>query len=123
MGIRVKQLNISELYSELDARYGSVGKNLDVNISADTEWEVYNSSENVKYYRLRVDINDEGINKDSRLIIQSKYNITKTYDDNLENENTFSHIVKVTPGENFITFYSDIDLKNSSLNVSVLLFN
>jgi len=118
MGIRTKQIDLEELYGVLDERYSPHGKVK--NISVPAKWNV--DADNGYFYQTLDGEDFAEIIPESKLIIQPKYTFSETYEENLENENLFSHIVRVVPGEGSITFYSNSSLEDS-FDISILIFN
>jgi len=110
--IRTKQINMPELYEALDSRY----KVLDVSIPS-----AWSKEENEIYYKQNVAINGATITSDSKVVIQTRFDLSKTVEENAENEALFTHIVKATQNDdNTITFYSETAME-SALNVSILV--
>ena len=112
-GIRGKQIDLEDLYKELDPRFSSAGITKDVTVS--NKW-----TNEGNYYVQTVSL--DGINADSKLIVQSKQSIDDSYEENLEKENLFSHIVKIISNENSLTIYSCKELE-VPFEIQVLYFN
>jgi len=115
MGIRSKQLNLPELYEAFDLRYGSAGEMIIATIG-----ETWTKTDKDNYFTQVIDM--EGITDDSKLVIQAKTTINETYEETLNRENLFAHIVKIVPGENKLTVYSSKALE-TAFEIQVLCFN
>jgi len=113
-GIRAKQLNLPDLYAELDKKYGSVGATVEVTVG--TEW-----NKDGNYFVQTID-NVEGITANSKMIVQVKEDLNATHIENLEKEGLFSHIVKITSSENSLTIYSSDEIR-TSFEIQILYFN
>jgi len=116
MGVRSKQLNLPELYGVLDLRYGSTGQKEEITISSDNWIEQGNY-----FVQVISDDKTKDFKETSKLIVHAKSDINNTYEENLEIENLFAHIVKIVSGEGNLTIYSSKAL-NTSFDIQVLYF-
>jgi len=116
MGVRSKQLNLPDLYKVLDPRYGSAGDIEEITIRA-YDWEKQGD------YFVQVITNDTTtkFKDDNKLIIDVKFDVTQTYEKNLELQNLFAHIVKIEYGNGSLTVYST-EYLDTSFNIQVMYF-
>jgi len=122
MSVRIKQLNIAELEQHFGALYmakdAEVGTNaVMLEVTTSTTWV-----ENGNYYTQTIE-NVLNVTTNSKLVAQLQKNVnTMTYNELLDAENLFAHIVKIESGEGSLTLYSPKAL-DKSFTIEILCFN
>jgi len=111
--VRTKQLNLPELYEVLDPRYTKAGTLIELTVT--TDWVLDGN------YYVQTISDIEGITAESKLVVQVKKSVDDTYEQTLEKENLFAHIIKIVSTNGAITIYSSKALE-TSFDIQVLYF-